>query len=307
MLKRKFENLSEIVVERRLRPFFRKIIGWDKQQEEIDTLHFILNNCVDITAAKKASGLLRQVQLVDAEMLRIFHEVCTEHSLKYWLDWGTLLGAVRHKGFIPWDDDLDVTMPREDYNRAREILPKELEKFGFEVTVKGGKRISVTLWKAGAIMDIFPMDNISAHSFSDEKDFADKLYRYRCFYVKKEKSLTEQQLSQEKENMIGGYVTENPIWYHNPEFMNFPKVHSDSSIFPLKLIRFEDYEFYAPNDCDGYLTDIYGDYMSFPKSGALHHKGNGNGIHNNSEKYDVDIDSLLEELKGKFVNLKTYE
>lgn len=58
--------------------------------------------------------------------LEIFDEICKRHDLTYWADCGTLLGAFRHHGFIPWDDDLDLGMPRKDYNRFLEIAEDEL-------------------------------------------------------------------------------------------------------------------------------------------------------------------------------------
>ena len=77
-----------------------------------------------------ATGKLRELQLMEAEMLSDFKKVCEKNGLTYYLDYGTLLGAVRHKGFIPWDDDIDVSMPYEDYLKFLQIGQKELgEKY----------------------------------------------------------------------------------------------------------------------------------------------------------------------------------
>lgn len=57
---------------------------------------------------------LRKAQLKMLELLKFLNKICTENNLTYWLDSGTLLGAVRHGGFIPWDDDIDVCMPYKD-------------------------------------------------------------------------------------------------------------------------------------------------------------------------------------------------
>lgn len=69
---------------------------------------------------------LRASQLEQLEMLKIVAEICDRHGLTYWLDAGSLLGAVRHGGFIPWDDDLDIAMPLEDLKRFTEIAKVEL-------------------------------------------------------------------------------------------------------------------------------------------------------------------------------------
>ncbi len=70
----------------------------------------------ELTLAEK-----RELQLQELKLLQQFHILCRENHLTYYLTAGTLLGAVRHCGFIPWDDDVDVAMPRRDYNRLREI------------------------------------------------------------------------------------------------------------------------------------------------------------------------------------------
>src|SRR3990172_7456272 len=69
---------------------------------------------------------LRDLQLAELGILREFVRVCEAHGLRYYIAYGTLLGAVRHHGFIPWDDDIDVTMPRSDYNRLAEICVTDL-------------------------------------------------------------------------------------------------------------------------------------------------------------------------------------
>ena len=71
---------------------------------------------------------LRQAQLVMLRMLKIIDYICRKHNLSYWVCSGTLLGAVRHKGFIPWDDDLDICMIREDYEKFTQIAPLEFPK-----------------------------------------------------------------------------------------------------------------------------------------------------------------------------------
>lgn len=68
---------------------------------------------------------VKQIQPLLLEILIAFHEYCVRHSLKYFLSDGTLLGAVRHKGFIPWDDDIDVSMIDSQYDRLLELAKKE--------------------------------------------------------------------------------------------------------------------------------------------------------------------------------------
>ena len=90
-----------------------------------------LNN--DITKLPKAKGNLRLIQRSSIAILKRFDEIAKKHNVKYWLDWGTLLGAVRHGGFIPWDDDIDICMEKEEYDKFLPILNKEFSGNGFEV------------------------------------------------------------------------------------------------------------------------------------------------------------------------------
>jgi len=69
---------------------------------------------------------LRQAQLVMLRILRIVDHICRRHDIPYWLDAGTLRGAVRQQGFFPWDDDADIAMRRADFERFAMIAPQEL-------------------------------------------------------------------------------------------------------------------------------------------------------------------------------------
>ncbi len=87
-------------------------------------MHYIINHCIDITKIPPASGAFRKYQLCALSILKTFDVICKKYGWTYFLYAGTLLGAVRHKGFIPWDDDIDVAMPRKDYDEAIKKLPE---------------------------------------------------------------------------------------------------------------------------------------------------------------------------------------
>jgi lipopolysaccharide cholinephosphotransferase len=76
---------------------------------------------------------MTQVQEKLLDMLRWFHRLCVENNLRYYAIGGTMLGAQRHQGFIPWDDDIDVGMPREDIEKLKDIINrKNLDKYVLE-------------------------------------------------------------------------------------------------------------------------------------------------------------------------------
>ena len=121
---------------------------------------------------------LRKVQLVQLEIAKEIKRICDENEIKYFIDGGTLLGAVRHQGFIPWDDDLDIGMLRADYEKFLKIAPQKLDEKYFLQTwhqkdgyglafAKVQKRNTVFLEKLaasvktqhGIFVDIFPYDN----------------------------------------------------------------------------------------------------------------------------------------------------
>lgn len=131
--------------------------------------------------------ILRKVQLVQLEMLYEIDRVCREEDIPYFLHCGTFLGAVRHKGFIPWDDDLDVAMFREDYDRFRDIAPEKLkdrycfqdwhtdERYALPFGKLRKKKTcyleakSAPLAENGFFVDIFPIDPAPASEKERER------------------------------------------------------------------------------------------------------------------------------------------
>lgn len=119
----------------------------------------------------------RKIQLNSLEALKELKRICDKHGLRYYLVAGTLLGAVRHRGFIPWDDDVDVAMPRSDYKRLEKLAKSELSSgfffqtektdkhspFFFAKLRKEGTSVTEFLFRdskmhAGCYVDIFPLD-----------------------------------------------------------------------------------------------------------------------------------------------------
>lgn len=122
---------------------------------------------------------IRDVQKVQLEILLEFDRVCKKNAIQYQLFAGTLLGAIRHKGFIPWDDDIDVCMLRKDYDKFIKLGKKELSDSYFLQTHKSDKDYIMSFAKirknntlfieestseskihSGIYIDVFPMDNV---------------------------------------------------------------------------------------------------------------------------------------------------
>ena len=250
-----------------------RLIGVDGQ---IEALQYFLNELHKPVEIKETHDKqLRNLQECDALLLVIFHKFCKKYNLNYWMDYGTLLGAVRHHGFIPWDDDMDVAMPREDYDRVEELLRKEFGNRDFSVEEHGTGRLIGFSYKhkeTGIWLDIFPVDTTSAESDIDKikEKLSNRISIYRKFYNR---------CAEKHDRIFFGEKSfyaddiKNEIIYHCPEFKYLKNlVHNKSCIFPLSTQTFEGYELNAPWNCDEYLRYIYGDnYMRFPKDGVMKH------------------------------------
>jgi lipopolysaccharide cholinephosphotransferase len=94
----------------------------------------------DLSHYNPEGSVLRRAQMRMLEMLDVFVDICDRHNINYWLACGTLLGARRHQGFIPWDDDLDIVVMQRDYDKLLSILQEKLpEKFKLQASFTSRK------------------------------------------------------------------------------------------------------------------------------------------------------------------------
>ena len=156
----------------------------------------------EVRCGYTVSREMKAVWAVELDLLAEFDRVCKKYGITYFASGGTMLGAVRHKGFIPWDDDIDLMMFRSEYDKLCEVATKEFEKpyfFQTEYTDHGSLRGHAQLrnsmttgilkselpWRypfnQGIFMDIFPLDNVIPDQGLFEKQAKEAL-RFRKRY-----------------------------------------------------------------------------------------------------------------------------
>lgn len=244
---------------------------------------------------------LKEIQSIEYSILLKFHEFCEVHQLNYMLTYGTLLGAVRHKGFIPWDDDIDVMMPREDYEKFihcfneygiedMELLGPEMPYYYYPFIKVCDQRTVAKMddnkTEHGIWMDIFPVDNVP--KVPSESVRMHKKIRFLKNVIiasttdfstsHKNWKLLAKMLYSIYGNILGKKnvtykLIELATKYQQKDTTKMSAAIWQSStggdldtvdVRNRQKLLFEDKEFYVPNHYDKYLTSIYGDYMKLP-------------------------------------------
>ena len=229
------------------------------------------------------------------ETLKFAKSFFAEHGLRYVACGGTVLGAVRHKGFIPWDDDIDIYMPRADYERLMQ-MDDVLRPLGYEIVnyhtegyyIPFGKisQLNSTIWEyerwpflMGVYIDIFPLERqrMWLHRLSEKavghiykvwRTGSDDLRSLRTIrrWLGFNLWVVHPLLRLTCRLTCSRVITSGlGVPFHNPRYAE--------DIFPLTTHTFEGHQLPVPHDADHLLRGLYGDYMQLPdldKAAASH-------------------------------------
>ena len=247
---------------------------------------------------------LKKVQSVFLEIALEVRRVCEENNISYFLSDGTCLGAVRHQGFIPWDDDLDIGMLREDYDRFRAIANEKLDpRYCFQdwntdpayphpfgkVRKKGTRYVGAKeceLSEDGFYVDIFPMDYAPENPEDRKRQMRKQLHLYRIKLMKSgcrpwmegETVLLKKRLGYIPYQIAAAFCSQEALIRKYEAVSKAPRgsiVYEQEAVsvsheFPADLLRnlekipFAGELFPCPQDYDTYLRVLYGEYMQLP-------------------------------------------
>lgn len=251
----------------------------------VEGVNQLLDYIVDVDNLPPAKGELRSKQLQVVEILKVVDGICKKHSINYWLDFGSLLGAARHKGFIPWDDDIDICLIRDEYEKLLAILHKELTNTQYYARerLKYGNnfQIRVRLKEVNVGIDIFPVDKYpdTQKKETTDEEICKKFNRARIHLDKKwnkkeytdeqiqlakidiKKFMEEEGLTNKKINIAEPLLFYGIDYYHKWQYKSFEY----KTIFPLKELEFEGLYFPVPNKYEKHLNGIYGNWHQLPK------------------------------------------
>jgi lipopolysaccharide cholinephosphotransferase len=236
--------------------------------------------------------LLGQAQRIMLAMLIEFDQICKRHGLQYWLDSGTLLGAVRHRGFIPWDDDIDLSMPLEDYLKFQQLAQGELSPeiffqtaqsdpgFRFDYIKLRSNRAKIVefheldrpiRYHQGVFVDIFPMLTIE-NSAASQRHYEETLSKIRSLSAKSLHTPDGIDDPTPRAELVAGLRQRHQGWQradlkiiYGGEMPDVAAWFDITQVLPTAPIEFEGRLFDAPNNPDHYLKAIYRfDYRQLP-------------------------------------------
>lgn len=234
-----------------------------------------------------ATGDLRLHQLASLEILKRFTDFLDKKGIEYWLYAGTLIGAMRHKGFVPWDDDIDIAMTRLDYERVLENIDEFCKDGLFYVD---GDLLRIFYKETPLQIDIFPFDFGNSTKMPQDDEYEKLIEKMWEFFntIPFDWSLTRTvnvgDIPQEckityKTHYKNEILQNKPIPQKAYLFQSYHSVagvralHSYNEIFPLKKMMFEGYEFSCPNNSYIFLHKLFGDFMNLPNTLYHHNMG----------------------------------
>ncbi|MEN9919530.1 MAG: hypothetical protein RL662_1966 [Bacteroidota bacterium] len=247
----------------------------------------------DLRAYNPEGSELRNIQCKMLDILVHVTTIAAKHNIPYWLSGGTLLGAARHGGFIPWDDDIDIELMRSDYKRLLTVLARELppdlylqtpSDKGYRLLFSKVRDRHSTVVEEDDELNRYNQKGIYIDIFSEERSyrplktivdfFYGRAYRrikrgqpFRSFRFFYEYALS---LLLYPIGFLLMWVTRLVCRIFRPNTIlhsygiGNSTTHDASYMFPLTIIEFEGKTFSAPADPDQYLTKQYGNYMSIP-------------------------------------------
>lgn len=266
-----------------------------KISDEIAGIKRLAQATTDIAALPRSYGALRDIQNISLDMLREVNRICSKYKLKYWLDFGTLLGAVRHRGFIPWDDDMDLGMMSADYEKFLSVIDNELESTDFRF-IRVPSQIGKIVHKNFMPHGDEEITKFMHWDLQEKLCFALDIFPY--YYAKE--TITDTQLQEQltkvakdKAGIFSSRHTYSNFSKHEKILRSFlkktksekptkrvflgpetsvyqPHITPAEGILPLLELEFEGELFPVPGHYKELLISYYGDYMEFPKQTRTH-------------------------------------